>query len=103
MNILTFDIEKRQKVLCGRYNETTKTFHKTVKPNHYMRKYGGYGISSDAMEELKKLGCAWVVITAPKETLKTSFDLWYKQPDRSEGHGFQKFYLKEKMTVLNSD
>lgn len=50
MKILSYDTKKRKTILCGQF--IGDTFFRNVKPYHYMRVVGGYGISEDAFQEI---------------------------------------------------
>lgn len=60
MKILTYDTKKKKVVLCGEF--IGDTFFRNVKPYHYMKVVGGYGISEDAFQEIISKGCKKIII-----------------------------------------
>lgn len=102
-DLLVYDIRKRKQVLVGQYDEPTGVFHKEVKPKHYMRIRGGYGISESALKELLKFGCKYIYINNGQEVRSIPFDIWYMQRTEGFGHDAQKFFPWDRMNVVVSN
>lgn len=93
MKIATLDPKKNSSVICGNYDEDTKTFTKKVTHKHYMRIVGGYGIQEDVFEKLLVLGCQKIVIETPNQVYSSYIDTWTKPGIRvmNFGSGNQRF------------
>lgn len=102
-DILVFDPRKKKQVLCGRYNEINSSFYKECTPKHYMKIRFGFGISSEAMSKLEKLGCKWVYVKYGKTTKRIPFELWNMMKSEPFNGELQKFFVWERMNVVDSD
>jgi carbamoylphosphate synthase small subunit len=91
MKLFIFDPKKSKNVLCGEYDEITKTFTKKVKKNHFFIKFHGYGIQEEILNQLNQLGCRTICIKTKKSTFFSQLEDWLKQPSYDFGHGLQRF------------
>jgi len=91
--IHTFDPKKDKMVFVG-YTEGSK-FHRVVLPEHYMRKYGGYGQQVDVVERWREQGIKKVYLRemASGDTLISNVEDWTGPHSIKEtwGHGPQYF------------
>lgn len=101
--IYTHDPKKRKAVLSGIYDTILKTFYKKVNDDHYMIKEKGYGIQDDIVEELKNLGCEYIVIKTKKYTYKFKYKILERKSPKDYGYGKQRFLkVKERIKDTSS-
>lgn len=92
MELLTFDKKKNKMVKCG--DIEGDTFYREVKPEHFMRVVGGYGIQSDAFEYLVKSKVFHVLLINSQnpDKFKSRIDDWIIHGKTADyGHGKQRF------------
>lgn len=100
VEIPTYDPKKKKNVLAGFYDRQEKTFYRYVKPEHYMKIVGGYGIQEDVVQKLIKLGCSAIKIKAQDGIYFSEIEKWLTPDIRAMdfGHGKQRFLPLVRMT-----
>lgn len=80
----------------GKFSEEKKVYFKyDIASKHFMRKYQGYGISEEVIDELKKLNCARVTIIEQRVdgtewVHRSAFQLWLHVATIASEGGFEK-------------
>lgn len=103
MDILIHDPKKNKRVLCGEFDEKTKTFYKEAKASHWCRAAQGFGISLNAMEQLKGLGCQKIIVRYGREVRAVPFSVWDAKSPRSLGQEKQVFMPWSGMSVVSAE
>ncbi len=91
IEVMTYDMKKDKKVLCGHLKGDT--FYREVKPEHLMHKFNSYAIQEDAFHYLVINGCKRVVLQTQDGYLVSTIEDWL-QPNikvMNYGHGSQRF------------
>lgn len=89
MNLMVYDWRKKKDVIAGEIQHDM--FIKTVKKNHYMGKYRGYGISEEVFKQLVDTGIKNITIRG-KHDILTSISKWIQEGIvANEGSGPQRF------------
>jgi hypothetical protein len=90
MRLYTQDPKKNKKVLCGHIRENK--FFRIVKPEHFMRVVGGYGIQEGAFEQLLEHKVNTILLVEPKKVWKSKLQDWFDHGRVADyGHGKQRF------------
>jgi hypothetical protein len=97
--VICFDPKKRRMVLAGEV--IGSTFHRNVKPEHFMNVCQGYGLQETVMGQLQADGITSVVLHhSLGYTLKSKLEDWL-EPDilvADYGNGKQRFLPVNRMT-----
>lgn len=86
----------------GKYSDEKKVYFKyDIASKHFMRKYQGYGITAEVIEELKKLGCTRVTIIEQRADgtewiYRSAFPLWLQVAVVASEGGFEKQHFLRK-------
>jgi hypothetical protein len=91
MKLFIFDPKKRKNVLCGDYDEISKTFTKKVTNKHFFIKFKSYGIQEEIILKLDFLGCKFIEIKTKKSIFITKLENWKEGKICDFGHGKQVF------------
>lgn len=95
LKLYSYDGGKNRKVFVGSYFPDKKIFYKKVEPIHFMRKFNGYGIQFDVIQELLRVGCERIAIRPVGEKVAYLSDIkdWENEEIRkgNYGHGLQVF------------
>lgn len=87
-----YDKKKQKEVVVGHIKDDT--FFKTVKANHYMIKYQGYGIDKRVLSYLfaEKLSVEYIIIQTKLQKYKSKLIDWLEKGIEGDfGHGTQLF------------
>jgi len=72
--IYAYDKAKQKMILAGMIQ--AETFIKSVKNNHYVKKYRGYGISKEVINILKKREIKNILIKSKKNSYLSKVSQW---------------------------
>ena len=92
IKVRTMDPEKNVLVTCGFIDETT--FIRNVKPEHFMRVVGGYGIQEAVFDALKDRKITDIILQVEGSGTKwlSKLDDWIAHGKVANyGHGRQRF------------
>jgi hypothetical protein len=91
--IFAYDKGKCKQIVAGEYYSEKGIFYKVVDSIHFMRKFNGYGIQYEVIEQLEKLGCKKVLIKAGDIGYISEFSKWKNEEvmKLDFGHGLQVF------------
>lgn len=88
--ITCYDPAKNKEVVCGFVEH--KVFHRDIKPEHYFKKYKGYGEQVSVLEKLSRLGVYSIVLHEPKRVYLSDLKQWFDPSMSTQvnyGHGLQ--------------